>query len=202
MACSLALFPGYTKGDSDNLTPVSWFASDTGEYLFNTGIDVMKKHFSGLMVIKPTGNDTCRVIMITEVGLKVMDLEFFPSGGLKVHYIMDPLNKKMLIRTLSNDISMILMNRINDKAYEVLKDRKSGNAIFKYRFGRQKNFYYLSGNSPYPYNVRQVKGITNKVHAFFYGNDNGGPDSVKIEHYNLALSIKLHRIKDSSHADE
>jgi hypothetical protein len=202
MACSLALFPGYTKGDSDNLTPVSWFASDTGEYLFNTGIDVMKKHFSGLMVIKPTGRDTCRVIMITEVGLKVMDLELFPTGGLKVHYIMEPLNKKILIRTLSNDIGMVLMNRLSHKNYEVLQDRKKGDAIFRYRFGRQKNFYYLSDNSPYPYYVRQVKGITNKVHASFYGNGSWGPDSVNIEHYNLALSVKLHRIKETSHVDE
>ena len=38
--------------------PVSWFHSDTSHYLFNTKIDILKNHFSGLMVIKPEGAGT------------------------------------------------------------------------------------------------------------------------------------------------
>lgn len=203
MSCSRSLFPGYDLDRSlDNAQPEpeTWFSQDTGHYLFNTGIDVMKRHFSGLMVVKQTAKDTFRVIMITEVGLKVMDLEFFPSGAMKVHYIMDPMNKKMLIKTLSQDISMILMNSLEGRDNKKLRDRKN-NLVFRYRFGRKKIYYKIEEGFPGPVHAWLTKGFSKKVHADFYGKLNK-PDSVKIEHDNFALSITLNRIEETSHADE
>jgi hypothetical protein len=194
-SCSVALFPGYRNSTGAAVAdkPRSWFQPDSARFLFNTSIDVMKNHFSGILVVKPVGRDTDRVVMITQMGLKVMDFEFYPSGDMKVYYIMDPINRKVLIRTLKNDIGMVLMNREEAKPVK-LTERKTGYPVYKYSSGCSKNYYVVAPGNDKPIRSRQINCISNKVHAAFYGDPVTGLDSVNIEHYSINLSINLKRI--------
>lgn len=202
-SCSVSLFQGLRPADDVVTSPVSWFKSDTAHFLFNTKIDVLKNHFSGLMVIKQVGADNYRVVFITEVGLKIFDMEFFPDRETKVHYIMDAMNKKALVRTLSNDISLMLMNRYSGKTPAVLHERDSREVVFEYSDQGRKNYYHLAGTAVHPYRVRQSSGITNKVRAELYGTEKTGIDSIKITHYNFKLSINLFRIiEETNHVAE
>lgn len=184
--------------------PVSWFRADTGHFLFSTKIDILKNHFSGLMVIKPEGAGNYRVVMITETGLKILDMEFFPDTDPKVHYIMEAMNRSMLIRTLSNDISLILMNQLSLTTPKRLIEKRSGDAVFKYRIkGGGRFYYYVKESAINPFFVRQVRGITNKAKATFYGQAGNGPDSVLLSHQQIKLTVHLYRIiEETSHVDE
>jgi hypothetical protein len=195
-SCSVSLFNGYhQKGADAGSMPGSWFQSDTGHYLFNTKIDLLKRHFSGLMVIKPLTGGIYRVVFITEVGLKIFDMELFPDHRVKVHYIMDAMNKKALIKALSNDISLVLMNRCVNVKPDLLQEKTSGEAVFRFRDKGRKCYYFAQGGEK-PYRILQTAGITNKVNVILYGNKASGLDSVKISHYNFRLSIGLYRIKE------
>ena len=194
-SCSVSIFPGYkSANDTVHSSPVSWFQTDTGHYLFNTKIDLMKNHFSGLMVIKPAGVDNYRVVMITETGLKILDMEFSPDKAVQVHYIMEAMNRKTLIKTLSNDISLVLMNHLSHAQPEILTEKGSGDAVFKYRYKGKQFYYYMHENEINPYFVKQVRGITHQVNAGFYGKAGTGPDSILISHQHIALTVHLYRI--------
>jgi hypothetical protein len=197
-SCSMSLFNGYYRNGTDaGHAPISWFQADTGHYLFNTKIDLMKNHFSGLMVVKPVGKDNFRVVFLTQVGLKVFDMEFFPDKDSKVHYIMDAMNKKALIKTLTNDLSLVLMNGFSGKEPIVLYEKDSSDLIYRYINGSRKCYYYVESSFVNPYRVKQTAGITNKVKADLYGTAAKGIDSIKISHYNIRLSISLFRINET-----
>jgi len=201
--CSLSLFPGYHPQPSSRaVAPVSWFQKDTGYFLFDTKIDLMKNHFSGLMVIKPDTESSFRVVFITEVGLKIFDLEFMPASGMKVHYILDAMNRKALINKLSSDISLVLMNDAAVKQPDVLRHKDSHDLIFRYKNGNKRNYYFLGETGERPYFARQTSCLVSKVRANFYGNPVTGIDSVKIKHDNLRLDIHFQRIKENSYVAE
>jgi hypothetical protein len=147
------------------------------------------------MVIKPLTGGIYRVVFITEVGLKIFDMELLPDHRVKVHYIMDAMNKRALIKTLSNDISLVLMNRCVNVKPDLLQEKTSGEAVFRCRDKGRKYYYYAQGGEK-PYRILQTTGITNKVNVILYGNKASGLDSVKISHYNFRLSIGLYRIKE------
>jgi len=204
-SCSLSIFPDYkpmpvTPGNA----PVSWFETDTGRFLFNTRIDLMKNYFTGILIIKPAETGSYRTIMITETGLKIMDLEFFPETTPKVHYIIEAMDRKVLLRTLTNDLSLILMNQVSGRAPDDwLTGKQEGYRVARYRIDRGRAFYYIPSGRDMPSLAKQVRGITNKVRAEFYGYDNSGPDSVKLSHYNIALKLNLYRINElQDHVDE
>jgi hypothetical protein len=193
--CSVSTFNGYHKQKEPAETlPEYWFHADSGYFLFNTGIDLMKNRFTGLMVVKPGSNNSYRVIFITEVGLKIFDMEFFPDRNTQVHYIMEAMNKKALVKTLINDMSLVLMNNLPGMQPALYSRKNSPDYVFRYKTGHLKTYYHLTGVAGKPYMALQTGCITNKVKADIYGNYITGVDSVKIEHFNFRLSIKLQRI--------
>ena len=202
--CSVSLFNGYQKdlryGGEE---PVSWFRADSGHFLFTTKIDMMKNHLSGLMVIKPLASGSCRVVFITEVGLKLLDMEFHPEKPVQIHYIIDAMNRRALLNTLTNDLELVLMTRVPASEPKVLRPRHSQDIVFRYRDNGRKNDYTVALPDGRPYHVLQTAGIFKKVKADFFGTVTAGLDSIKIDHYNIRLKINLYRIiEENNHAGE
>lgn len=195
MSCSPSAIPQTQKAEEiPVVAPVSWFHSDTAQYLFNTKIDVMKNHFSGLLVFRNMGSDTFRVVLITEVGLKIMDLEFSPRGETKVWYIMEAMNKKALIRTLSNDLNLLIMPFLKTGVAESRTDADLSSYVFKYRVYGHRNYVTVAADQPFPVEIRQTGWINNKVKASFYGKPESGLDSIRLKHYHFNLRMNLYRI--------
>jgi hypothetical protein len=177
--------------------PVSWFDSVTGYYLYNTTIDLMNKHFSGITVIKPAGDGIFRIIMMTETGLKIMDLEFFSDSLPVVHYIMEAMDKKILVRTLTRDISLILMNQLRNESPEwfSIPDNPTGKLAL-YTINKEQHHYILLEKMKKPSGAKLAKRNKIKVEAEFFGNGESGPDSVKLSNNNIDLSITFKRIRE------
>lgn len=182
----------------DNNAPVSWFYKDNGYYLYNTTIDLMKNHFSGITVIKPIAKGNFRVVMMTETGLKIMDLEFFPDSVPRVHYIMEAMDKKIIIRTLTRDISLILMNQLEDKKplWYSQKSLLPELRIARYTIDRKTYHYFIEPGKSKPVKAHVMKGNKPRIVVEFFGEDQSEADSVKLNHHNIDLSISLHRIKE------
>ena len=76
--------------------------------LYKTNISIYNNQLTGLTLIKKT-EYSYRVVSMSELGLKYFDIEF-PIDLKKdpmVHYIMEPLNKKLLVNMFIKDFSLI-----------------------------------------------------------------------------------------------
>ena len=194
--CSFGLLEGYQKSGQVSVTPVSWFKTDSDHLLMNTTIDIMKNHFSGLMVIKSLTNGGYRVVFITEVGLKIFDMEFVPGETVKVHYFMDALNKKILIRTLSADLKLLLFQpQQNEKP--VLYNGSPGRIMARYNHKRKRDYYEIVALTGKPVQAYQVSGTSKKARIDYYSRDGIQIDSVNIVHYHVKLRIGMHLINEN-----
>jgi hypothetical protein len=194
--CSFGLLEGYQKTEQVSIAPVSWFKTDSDHLLMNTTIDVMKNHFSGLMVIKSLTNAGYRVVFITEVGLKIFDMEFVSGKPVQVYYFMDALNKKILIRTLSADLRLMLIQPQEDEK-PVIYDNPSGQKMARYKHKRKKDYYEISGMTGKPVQAYQVSGTSKKARIDYYSRDGVQIDSVNIIHYHVNLRIGMHLINEN-----
>ncbi len=195
--CSFGLLEGYQKTEQVSMAPVSWFKTDSDHLLMTTTIDMMKNHFSGIMVIKTLTNGGYRVIFITEVGLKIFDMEFVPGETVKVHYIMDALNKKILIRTLSADLKLLLIHQQEDEN-PVFYNSPSGQKMARYKHKLKRDYYEISDVTGKPLQAYQVSGVSKKARIDYYSRDGAQIDSVKIVHFHVSLRIGMHLINENS----
>jgi hypothetical protein len=195
--CSFGLLEGYQKAQQVSMAPVSWFKTDSDHLLMNTTIDLMKYHFSGVMVIKTLTNGGYRVVFITEVGLKIFDMEFVPGKPVQVYYFMDALNKKILIKTLSADLKLLLIQPQEDEK-PVLYNSPSGQKMARYKHKRKRDYYEISALTGKPVQAYQVTVTSKKARIDYHSRDGMQIDSVIINHYHVNLRIGMHLINENS----
>lgn len=177
------------------MAPASWFQPDTGTFLFTTRIDLMKNHYSGITVIRSDSVGNYRVALITEIGLKLLDMSLAADGGTpQVHYVMDALNRKMLIRTLSSDLNLVLMGGHAGMKPRIQGLNKDGLQVICYRNRSGKQRYFLNPENRLPALAKGSGGIGKKVTASYYGLPGQPVDSVKLDHSGIRLNIDLYRI--------
>src|SRR6187549_3455737 len=67
--------------------------------LYNTQVNVIGKHLSGLLILKTMADSSIRMVFSNEVGFKYFDFEFSVDGKFKVFYVIKQMNKKAVLNT-------------------------------------------------------------------------------------------------------
>src|SRR5688572_6913872 len=75
---------------------------------YNTSVDVVGKHLSGLLLIKDMPDHSQRVVFTNEAGVTFFDFGFLPDGSFKVYNIVKQMDKRPVIQTLRKDFELIL----------------------------------------------------------------------------------------------
>ena len=77
---------------------------------YNTSIDILKNHLTGLLIIKQTDSVTTHIVFVTELGMKMFDFEA-KNNEVNAIYVFEPLNKPQLINVLKRNFNnMLLLN--------------------------------------------------------------------------------------------
>lgn len=164
----------------------------TQTVLYSTQVDVLKHHFSGLLLFKPMEDSSMRVVFASEMGLKFFDFEFAKDGTFTKHYILPKMDKKAVIKTLQKDFEMILM-RQDPATAEVLTDGENRYTAFPLKKGK---IYYITSKDCSTF-VRVENGSRRKpvVEAFLSRYTNGVPDSILVQHKNIKFNISSQRVE-------
>lgn len=137
-SCRISKYKHLTSCDkivlnSENILPV--FKADK-PVKFKATIDVLKNHFSGLVIVKQTDSISQHIVFITELGLKMFDFEVRGSE-INTVYVFEPMNKPTLISSLKRNFRNMLLldvygrngsaclNKKNQKIYGMVRDKES-----------------------------------------------------------------------------
>ena len=161
--------------------------------LYNTTVDVMGTHLSGLLLIKKMPDSSTRMVFSNEMGLGFFDFEFAGDGNFKVHSIMKKLDKRSVIKTLQHDFELILMNNLDNSKATV----KTNEGLTYFIFRQTKGFNYYITNQTGDKLVRMERASNKKtiVEAVMKNYINGIPDTIGISHKTFEFNIGLKRIE-------
>lgn len=172
---------------------IALFKPDFSRALYNTQVNVVGKHLSGLVIFKTMPDSSVRVVFSNEAGFKFFDFGF-KKNDFTVYYIFDQMNKKPVIRTLRKDFQLILMTHLYDANHYFL--RKDDASYYSFRDG--KDYYHYITNASCTELLRMERtGRRKKVmEAVMQHYQNGIPDTIGIKHSNFNFTIELKRIND------
>ena len=161
--------------------------------LYNTHVDVMGNHLSGLLLIKKMPDSTVRMVFSNEIGFKFFDFEFSPDGAFKVYSVIKQMNKRSVLKTLRKDFELILMDRLESSEVSV----RINNGLIYYVFPKSKGYYYYITDSTGDKLIRMERASKKKtvVEAIMENYINGIPDSIGISHKTFNFTIGLKRIE-------
>lgn len=197
-ACAPSITKGCRKGDvqvvgKERLSPMIDAAARLCKY--NMTIDFMRKHFSGLLLVKETEAGTYRTLFSTHFGLSLFDLEI---GGdtLIVHHCIEPLNKKKILALFQRDFSVLLgLNNLQsgNKAIVYTCTPPRTDVVYKLSTPGFSGYYRMNEATGCMQEIRLGSGLRKTV--FRSLPPTTGTKAIRIKHTGLRLSLGLDAIQ-------
>lgn len=115
--------------------------------LYKTDMQLYDHELSGLMFFNKKEN-SMRVVMLSEVGLKYFDVEFIlgEQNPFLVHQLTDFLNHDKVINSIENFLSLLMID-INDQHQTYKSENQTGFLLREIKNERGKKIYHYNSNS-------------------------------------------------------
>ena len=130
--------------------------------LYNTTVDIVGNHLSGLLLIKKMPDSRTRTVFSNEMGFTSFDFEFAADGHFKVYSIIKKLDKRSVIKTLQHDLELVLMSGMDNSKASV----KTANGHIYFIFPQTKGFNYYITNQTGDELVRMERASNKKIIVF------------------------------------
>ncbi|MBP0905260.1 hypothetical protein ACFSKN_11215 [Mariniflexile gromovii] len=163
-----------------------YFANSNQDYVYKAQIEVYNHNFGGLFIMKKIAAEQHRIVFTTEMGNTLFDFSF-NHGDFKVNYILDDLNKKILINILKKDFKTLITEKL-----EPIETYKLDSETVKKASLDNKTYYYFE--NPETYKIIRVNNAKEKVRFLFTEINNNIAKRIDIVHSNIKLKITLKSI--------
>jgi hypothetical protein len=154
---------------------------------YKASIDVLNKHFTGLIVLKQTDADTKHLVFVTELGMRMFDFEM-KGDSLKPVFVFDALNKPKLVTALVRNFKTILLMDWFNKTAELAT--KSGKEVLHLKSAKHHLFLFrdASGYVTEQRVFNKHKKETKTIYSNKY-------ETIKLKQYGfIKLFIELEKI--------
>lgn len=165
---------------------IPYFSNPEMDYVYKTNISVYGKELTGIFIAKKINDTTHRVVLTTEFGNKLLDFEISETD-FKVHFILEELDRKILINTLVTDFRLILRNRYminnqfdNDK--EIVYESIDNNKI---------NYLFISKATNKISKIVHSSKRKAIINIFYTSKNDIFAENIIIQHHTIKLKIEL-----------
>ncbi len=160
----------------------SYFSDRTKDYVYKAKIDVYKKSFGGIFIVKKLGENHHRIAFTTEMGNKIFDFSFH-KNEFKVNYILDQIDKKILINILRKDFKILVQEKaIIKKVFSTNTEK-----IFETKIDNKKYYYYNKNNQLNK--IVRVSNSKEKVIYIYSKINNNIAKHIQIDHKNIKFEL-------------
>ena len=168
-----------------------YFADPAKDYVYKTQIDAYGKNYGGIMIMKKVSDSTHRVVLATDFGNKLLDFEL-SADAHHVNYIVDELDRKIIVRTLVEDLRILLS--INQTAEEEFRTESA--QVYKILSGKNRLYYFKNNSTQLLAKIVKASRTKEKVTFTFDSKNTTFVENITIQHTNIRLRIKLNQITD------
>ena len=186
-SCSVKGYKTVSNSNNINIAEIQIFDDNFEKALYKTNIVIYNNNLTGITVIKKI-DSSIRVVSISEMGMKYFDFEFPNNQQYEpiVHYIMEPLNKKLLINMIKKDFGLLFyIPDINNSQVMVNIEDESKILI------KHNKLLYFSDNTGV---ISQIKKqrilLPNNTIITLLQSTQSYPDTIDINHYKISLNFE------------
>lgn len=147
------------------------------------------------MIIKPLTADSYRALMVTELGIKILDLEVFSSGDYKLHYCIEQMNKKPVIKMLADCLFLMIYPVPDNGKLKLLKEKNGDRLIIRWKHNGGPAFSFIDSQYGKVNEIKESGYLFKKLNFKFEGSSSE-LESVDIWHNVVKLDIHFSRLID------
>jgi hypothetical protein len=165
-----------------------YFSNPQIDYVYKAKIEVYKKNFGGILIIKKTGPESHRVVFTTEFGSKMFDFQFEGDTFIK-NFVIEDLDRNFILNILKDDFKML----VTEKARVVEVFNSEEYSVYKTESGKRFNFYFFGSENEKLHKIIKTSKTKEKVEVDFISSEKDIAKTISIKHNNIKLNIELEK---------
>ena len=190
-SCSLKTTKDLLEVDlSKNTIENIYFSDESKDYLYKAKIDIYGNNFGGILIIKKQSKNKHRVVFTTEFGNKLFDF-LYEGNEFTLNYIVEELNKKMIVNTLQKDFKILISERQKVNNQYQSEDFN----VYQVADSNRNNFYFFNEKSATLDKIVNTSKSKEKLEILFDNIEGNNANSIVINHKNIKLNIELKKFK-------
>ncbi|NVO18771.1 MAG: hypothetical protein HXX13_03675 [Bacteroidetes bacterium] len=153
-----------------------------------------KTGISGLMILDKISDSTFRLVMTSELGPKLLDLEMSPDG-YKVNYAYPKLKRKKVLQSFYDDFSCVC--GLQTWGEKPIAHDSLSTIEYSFPLKRKVKISYIFDKLSMKCSSAVIQKKSRILTRFYYfrQTDTGEINKIFIEHTNFPLSIHLKKIE-------
>jgi hypothetical protein len=165
-----------------------YFSDASLDYVYKTHIEIYGNKMGGIFIAKRINDTIHRMVLTTDFGNKLLDCEV-SENSFKVNFIIDNLDKKIIINTLRDDFRTLL--QVNSKVFKTYKRNKE--VIYQ---TETNTYYYIDEISNNLTKIIKTNKRKEKVVFTFDSKKTTFAENINIQHNNIKLKIDFNQINN------
>jgi hypothetical protein len=165
-----------------------YFSDVSLDYVYKTHIEIYGNKMGGIFIAKRINDSIHRMVLTTDFGNKLLDFEV-SENSFKVNFIIDNLDKKIIINTLRDDFRTLL--QVNSKVFKTYKRNKE--VIYQ---TETNTYYYIDEISNNLTKIIKTNKRKEKVVFTFDSKKTTFAENINIQHNNIKLKIDFNQINN------
>lgn len=167
-----------------------YFSDSNKDYIYKASIAVYGRDFGGIFIAKKVNDTLYRAAFTTEFGNKLFDFEI-TDDSFRVKYILDELNKKIVVNTLKRDFMLLLKQQ-----HEVVAGYEDDkNSVLKCKDGKRYNYLFTDKATGQLQKLVNATKSKEKTIITYTAKNDILAQNIVIDHKNLQLRIELNYIE-------
>jgi hypothetical protein len=163
-----------------------YFSDPSTDYVYKANLSVYGNDLSGIFIAKKINHTIHRVVFTTEFGNKLLDFEISESH-FKVNYLIEDLDRKILINILREDFRLLLK-----EDYTVTAEYGSATEnVFKSEGKNLDNYLFVNKVNNKLMRLINASKRKEKINIAFTSENDIFADRIIIQHENIKLRIEL-----------
>jgi len=169
-----------------------WFEGSQKKALYKINIEAFRQKQGGVLIVKQDKESSLRLLMVTEFGLKVFDVEYFKGDSVQLHYIMKHLENPYIINALFDNLKVLWPNIWLDKTVNYFQNEKKKEHITCVESGVEQWIYIMNENKE----IEEIERLENRQKKADFNVDILTKEIV-LKTKRPSISIRLKKIKNA-----
>lgn len=161
-----------------------YFSNPETDYLYKADLELGDHRLGGLFIVKKISKEKHRVVLTGETGQKILDISIEVSGTT-VNYVLPELNRKPIVRMLSDDLMALVTEHHRVKNAYIW----DGFRVYNSNFAKEKGYAYFKEDKLDK--IALVRGTREKTSFIFSDIEAGFAKNIRILHTNQPINISL-----------
>jgi hypothetical protein len=193
-SCAIPTIKGLPEHNS-TITEFSnpYFGDIHTDYIYKAKINAYGNVFGGLLIIKKIKNNNHRIVFTTNFGNKIFDFELL-DNNIKTHYIMEKLNRKIIINTLKHDFETLTQE--HNKIHKAFKQNEQY-SFYQAKTKNRYNHYLVFESTQKLIEIINTTKTKEKIIIKFDNIQNSIAKSIIIQHKTSPIQIELDFLKNN-----